>query len=641
MRSTEPVFLDGAVPPSGRACRWCALSRILVPFPLAALAAVAAAHEPPPDAAIELWEQHWTLNDDGSTVYYEKQHVRIHSERAYGEFADRRITYHADTDELEILTARTRRPDGGYRELPPYARAQASPGGPAGKPAFAGIRQQVLVMPAVEAGCVLEVEYRITTRPGARPSLAADVRLDHRYPVRRRIFGVSAPRGVELTARLFGLPPDRLVEALDPPPATARTHFTERWQIVDLPASPDDPQAPPWQTRAVRYVFSTAGPVERWLRMELGAIEQAIDESALITKLASEWTKDLSDPTEKMRAIQNRLAASFNFVTFDPSWRRGGPRPASVIAQANYGTPEEAAALLVSLARAAGLPARPAAAVLDESWVEDAPQAAFVEAYLVLIEGRDGPQAWDAQRGRVVRSGAWSGATLLALEDDGVKRWELRRFTDADESRCDVRGTLTVAADGTVSGRLTLRTSGLFVSPESLRTRDAQQARLTDLVRRVLPEAELASFTVTLLTDQRFEAEAELKTSRPLEKLGECYRLALAADGPFQADVLLPLASDRRSSPVRLRGAFDSRVELLVEWPAGWQIESRPSPVFSATGDQGAVVRQLIDPDEKRLSLTRQVRFERPEVAPADFALVREALNNLRSEYGRTLLLRP
>lgn len=635
---------------------------------LALLTATAAGAKPEvsPDAIIELWEQHWTLNSDGSTVYYEKQHVRINSERAYAPFADRHITYHADTDELEILTARTRLPDGRYRELPPYARAQISPDGPAGKPAFAGLRQQVLVMPGIEAGCVLEVEYRITTRPGARHGLAGELRLDHRYPVRQRIFGVSTPPGTECTARLYGLPPDRLVEALAPSAATAKTHSTERWQIIDLPASPEDPQAPPWQSRGVRYVFSTAGSVERWLRTELGVIQAAAEESPLISRLAAEWTRDLTDPAEKVRALQDRLAASFNFVAFDSSWRRGSPRRASVIAESNYGTSDEAAALLISLARAAGVPTRPGAVVPDESWVEDTPQAAFVGSYVAILDGREGPQVWDPQHGRVVRCGAWSGVTVMTLGRSGfdewpgggaadqtpaspadgpagnaVQRWPLPAFDDADESRCDLRGTLSVAADGKVSGILTLRTSGLFVSPEALRTREAQQARVSDLVRRVLAEAEVTSFTVTLLTDERFEVQAEVKTSRPLDKLGDCYRLTLAADGPFQADVPLPLASERRSSPVRLKGAFGSRLDLLVEWPADWSVEARPSPVVSATDDQAVIVRQFIDPDAKRLSLSRQLRFERSEVAPADFAVVREAINRLRSEHCRTLLLRP
>jgi hypothetical protein len=678
MRSTDAL---GEALPSPAAVRPSRPSLRIVPWPsspsrcfqfflpaiaLLTCAVAAAAHDPPPDATIELWEQHWTLNDDGSTVYYEKQHVRIRGDRAYGEFADRRITHHVDTDQLEVLTARTRLPDGSYRELPPYARVQASPGGPAGKPAFASIRQEVLVMPGIEAGCVLEVEYRITTKPGARPYLAGDVRLDHRYPIQRRIFGVSTPRGVECTARIFGLPPDRLIEALDPPPETTQTHFTERWRIIDLPAAPDDPQAPPWQTRGVRYVFSTAGPVERWLSTELDMIEAAAETSPLISRLAAEWTKDLTDPAEKMRALQSRLAASFNFVTFDPSWRRGRPRRASLVAESNYGTPEEAAALLISLAWAAEVPARPGAVVPDETWVEDTPQAAFMGTCLAITDGGAGPQFWDPQHGRVVRGGAWSGVTVMSpwrsrlaerlkwmdrleapVASAGpaavppVQRWPLPAFTEADESRCDLRGTLTVAADGKVSGKLTLRTCGLFVSPESLRSREPQQARVADLVRRVLPETEVASFTVTLLTDERFEAEAEVKTSKPLEKLGECYRLTLAADGPFQADVPLPLASDRRSTSVRLKGAFDSRLELLVEWPAGWQIEARPSPVSAVTADEAVVVRQVIDPDEKRLSMTRHVRFERPEVAPADFALAREALSNLRSEHGRTLLLRP
>ncbi|HMQ16450.1 MAG TPA: hypothetical protein PKC49_10785, partial [Phycisphaerae bacterium] len=88
----------------------------------------ALARAEPPDAVIELWEQHWTLNGDGSTAYHEKKHVRLNSDRAYRHFADPRITFNRDTDEVEVVVAGTKPPAGGNIDVPDYSRNEVSPG---------------------------------------------------------------------------------------------------------------------------------------------------------------------------------------------------------------------------------------------------------------------------------------------------------------------------------------------------------------------------------------------------------------------------------------------------------------------------------------------------------------------------------
>ena len=70
-----------------------------------------------PDAVHELCENHWTLQADGGVVYRQRTHVQLNSDRVYRHFADPRITYDAATQQLEVLEARTRLPDGSY--VPP------------------------------------------------------------------------------------------------------------------------------------------------------------------------------------------------------------------------------------------------------------------------------------------------------------------------------------------------------------------------------------------------------------------------------------------------------------------------------------------------------------------------------------------
>jgi transglutaminase-like putative cysteine protease len=612
----------------------------------------------PADAVIELWDQHWTQNADGSTVYHETQHVRLNSERAYHDFADPRITFNASTDRLEVLAARVKLPDGTYRELPDYAKIEVAPNASAGWPAFANIRQRLLVMSGIEPGCVVELEYKITTGGRdstspypARPYVAADLRVDHHYPIEKRTITVDAPAGVEVRWATSNLP------------TTAVQSGTNRWTFTDLPAAADEPQSPLWQTCHPRVAFSTAGLASRWLASATARLEAAADQSELISKLAGEWTKDQEDPSDKLRALQEKLASSFNFVEFPVAWRPAAVRPASQVLECNYGLPAEAAAALLALARAAGLPVLPGILVNDAVWNKDVPQDGLVAAYVVLlVDKRAGdqlprgagqgdspyaaldsgrpPEIWDPHLGRILHEGRWAGYTLLPVPDVLLPRTLIEPWASPDESRCQLRGKLTLADDGNVSGNVTLRTSGLFATSESLRSTDAQRSRASTLLGRVVPDLKVESVVVKTLAAGEFEVSAQVKSSKPLKKARERYSLRLAEDGPFLADVPLPLAVSRRETGVHVPGPFDEDIDLTLEWPEKWRLEIRPGEVKGATGEWGAV-EQTASVDQQRLVVHRHTRITHGELSPADFQMLRAALNELRSEYARTLVLKP
>ncbi|MGD8452303.1 MAG: DUF3857 domain-containing protein [Phycisphaerae bacterium] len=583
----------------------------------------------PPDAVIELWEQQWTLKADGSTAYYCKQHVRLNNDRAYREFADPRITYNADTDELEIINARVKRADGTYRDLADYSHVLVTPDSTSGWPAFAAIRQHLLVMSGIEVGCVVELEYRITSKPGTYPYIAADVRCDHRHPVQEHTLTIATPDGVKLSCVSFS----------QVPPTDGNASYTLR----SAAGVPHEPQSPPWWTRnepGMRLTFSTAGTTEEWLKTTLGWIDSAADESPLVSRLAHEWAEEPLSPADKMRAIQEKLADCYSFVEFEQSWRPFTLRPASETMSVCYGMPEEAAAALLSLARAAGLPVRPAVLVDDERWTDRAPQRDLVSAYVVLLDNGPVPQVWDPHRGRIQHNARWAGYTVLAQRETAVQRILLPAWDDVNDSRCVVRGDIKIADDGTYTGNLTVETTGLFVSPESLRTTGGQNSRVRALVRRVLPSVDVESSTVTALADGRFAVEAKVKSSNELEQTAGAFWLPLDADGPARAEVPLPTNYSQRTQPVRLTGPYEELLDLTITWPEGWTVEVRPHNV-SAKNESGSLVQQQVIDEESGLKLQRRTRLAQRQLTAADFLALRDALNEMATDAGRTIILRP
>ena len=371
-----------------------------------------------PDAAYELWEQEWTLKSDGAIVYRDKRHIRLNSDRSYRDFGNERITYNTETDDVQIIEARTRLPGGGYVGLEDYSTVEVSPDDAAGWPAFANIRQKASVMGGLEAGCVLELEHKITTKAGTRPYLAADLRIDDTYPVRSRTVIVTVPRGHELSPAVSGLDEGQYAYSFE---QRADGRATHRWDFAGLDANRREPQSLPWQERGVRLSFTTAPDTDAWIKGRLAAIDTAASESALITKLAQEWTEDETTDAERLSTLQEKLSGTFNFVDFDVAWRPADPRPANTVVQYNYGLPAESAAAFLALARAAGLPVQPAMLVADEDWVEKAPQAGMVAAYVLTHENPDGTEIWHPRHGRIWRDQRWAGHTAA------FRAWEQRR----------------------------------------------------------------------------------------------------------------------------------------------------------------------------------------------------------------------
>lgn len=625
--------------------RWVAARRVLALLVLVSARLPAAppafaqqtTADAPPDAIIEKWDQNWTLNADGSSVYHETRHVRFNSDRAIGEFADPRLAYNKETDTLEVLVARTKLPNGKYLDVPPYSRNEVAPGGTAW-PAFAGVRQLVLTMSGIEPGCVVELEYKITTKPGARAFLAGEARLDHRYPILARSVAFTVPKNLSPQIALSdggaALPIDQKSE----PDASGKL-VRMSWTLRNVPAAVEEPQARPWQLRGLRWAFTTAASPPEWLADRLGRIEAAAKDSALVADLAARWTKQINEPAEKLRQIQQKLVATFNFTDIDAAWRPDTPRGAADVLQGNYGTPEETAGVLLALARAAGVPLQPALSVSGASETL-APPTLWGMEYVLLADFDGRREIWHPQHGLISRDGRWNDRTIWSLAGGKINRVELPAWTGADESACHLRGKIAFGADGKYQGKLSLHVTGLFVSNEALRKPDGQKARVEQLVRRALPDANVPKFTVTTLSPGVFDVEAEVQASKPAGKIDNCWMLSLAQDGPGLSEVPLPLAQTKRTTSVRANGAFDERIELTIEWPAGWTVAAKPAEIAAVAGAWGKA-EQRVTLAERSLTVARNVRLAQRDVESAQFAALRGPLNELRADRARMLLLKP
>lgn len=594
-----------------------------------------------PDAIVNFWRQHWTKSADGSIVYHERKEVTINTDRAHRDFADPRITYDSATQTVEIIAARTRLPSGKTLDVPAYSRTEVAPGWASGWPTFATIRQMVLVMSGIERGCVVELEYKLTTKSAAKAVLAGELRLQDRYPIKRHEIRFDLAAGEWLRPWLSGISEQAASYAFDQRSDGSTAHTMV---IPELPLLIEEQASPPWQTRAARVTFSASSKADAWLSEQLHAMFDLSDPGDDLTKVAQSWVVNKSGTRdETIRAIQERVAATFNVVEIDAAYRSWNRRTADEILRGNYGTPADAAVIMLALARAAGLKAQPALLLRDAIWVDKTPQDGLIAAFAIAVVGESGLEFWHPQHGRMQRGGRWNGCTLATAEgeDGALQRVEWPAWTNIADSRIAITGELSIAADATLTGRLNVRLSGYFVSAEELRKGDAQQARVRDILKRVSPAIDVENVTIRALTPDTFEATAQIKSAKPIESVGELRRFAIGVDGIATGDIELPLASAKRQTPVLLAAALEQRVDITLNWSTEWTVEASPSEEFAVTGEWGSATSDVdLNVAERKLRLTREIRFPSRELSPALWLAASESLNDLRKEAARTVLLR-
>ncbi len=617
----------------------CLITALACATPLLAQdrpAAAATADDPTPDAIIEKWHETWTLHSDGTIVYEESRTVRLHNDRAYGALADPRIRFNQQTDTVEVLVARTTTADGRVVEVPDYARNEVSPGATAGWPVLADIRELVLTMGGLEPDCLVELAYSVTSRGESERIFSATTRLDHAYPVRERVITLTLPAGRPLAVALSGQA--AAADSRQPPETTDRGMSTRTYRFGPLPANPEESHAPPASVRGMHFSFSSLPDEQRWVAMRLAAVESAARETPAISERAREWAGSQPLITDKLTALHDRLAARFNFVGAGPSHRPFMPRSIDEAFASGYGLPEETAALSLALARAAGVALRPALLVSDDVWQPAAPQDALVDDYVFLFDDAGHARIWHPQHGLIRRDARWAGRTIIHLQDDKIARIHLPAYTKAGESLCTLRGAVKIGDDGKLSGKLSLSVSGVFTAPGGLDSAERQKQRVAELVRLVLPDAEVADYTPTTLRDDAFSAELDV-TSDALPKLDGNWRLTLGELGLHRSEVSMPLGTARRKADVRLAAPFEEQLDLVISWPAGWTVTH--APAAAGLEDGSTFARQEVTAGENQLTVRRNIRVDSRDMTPVQFAPLREMLNAIRAPAARNLLLKP
>lgn len=594
---------------------------------------VGAKQYPDTDAVILRWEQSWTLDKDGTIRRREHQWVKFLTYRAIGRFGDQRIDFCDGQDQLTIHTAQTILPDGKALPVAKYSFNLAAPDDVGNWPEYAGWQQQVICFGGIEDNCVLELDYEIATKAGVVPWLEGDLRLQDEYPIVERMISVAVPEGTELHFQVDG------VAAAEPAKTAAGGLTAFRWTFKDLAGMPGEAQSPRWEKRCGRLRFTMCKGGDEWATAVLKKVATAIKPDEKIKKFAEAAVEQERDDLERVRKIANKLRDSFTVVDSPKAIRSLTCREAGEVLRANYGNPLEAAALLAAAMEALGIKAGVEVAVDATSWDEKTPTTSAFAGAVAAVALPGGPVRVHPQQGVLRTPATWGRRHLLAMDSAGaIKKNYAPARGETEPSKLDISGKIVIDKDGKATGDLLINLTGLFYDPAGLETAASQEALVKGLVGRVFSGAGLKSHAITTLSDEVLRAKATAAPAEALKSYEKKYILKLG-DGPaFLPEIPLPLGRSARRTDVQVAGRFNEDVDLTIELPEGWTAAVTPTAVAEAKGNWGSL-RQDVTVDG------RYVRFHRTaalngEVIPAkDFAALRDAVNALRAEAARMLVV--
>lgn len=535
-------------------------------------------------------------------------------------WADVQIPFYTDYEtETEVLkvVARTLQPDGSQAVLveKPHVKVLA-------KTDYAAAKAMAFSMPDVRVGSIIDYRYQLKIRSSRFPTCRWSVQSP--VTTKRATFSMYPASG-----------PWKFTYAGSIPANVAKPNGVSGgvWmELRDVPAVPDEPFMPPrdsviWKLDLFYDLDEdgTKSADQFWARRAeefTAGYERFAKNRRSVRKEAEAAIGGETDPERKLRALYARVQKIRN-LDFEPEerWpkkRKINEDAGDVIAN-GYGTSDDIAALLMALARAADLEA-------DAILVGDRAKAPFDVGVLdrsqlryTIVQARWGetnaiyldPGTPTAAFGEV----HWKKSATQGLRV--AKGGDIMTVPAPVTTTRTRTGEVTVAPDGTASGRITM-------------TMDRQEAlgwRLSGYGRDARTRERLVrEWLATWLPDG---AVTTVDSSVGWDDPEEPFTITFGFDVPGWAQttasrmlVSLEILQARWTNPL---GATERRLPLVFEYPSvwrdkisvrapeSWTVESLPGSAVTS-GPLGRYSLSVY-PGEPAGTIVMEREFERSQVS--------------------------
>lgn len=593
-----------------------------------------------PDASgvVVRFDQSFRLAAGGTTAEERFLVIEVFSVRGREKYSDYRIPFDKNSEKVDLILARTYKPDLTTVEVEKGAINDLTPPELSDADMYANVMHRVLSFPAVDPGACLAVRYAKENRDG-HGNLDEVVTFQTDDPIQNKRLEITIPEGKVLKYRIIGLAADFSREAAD-------TGSVYKLEANDSPPIKAEEFMPPRGEIAARIVFTTnrdwneaSGPFAR-------SFEEALKTSAEAGKLAAELTKGLSSEDEKIRKIFLFVAREVRSVRLNFGEGGYAVNAADAVLRNRYGDWKDKSVLLAAMLKAVGVEAFPVLAGSDAiPLAEDVPSLKQFDCVLIAVPRGGGylfldSFADDSQYGYFLNG---KGAKGLIVKPGAMEIRAIECLPGTESvSRAGIKADLL--PDGGIRGKVSLELSGVFdrTARRELKDKTANEMK------------EFYDEAVNKLLDEGQALENRMSNPRDLTKKitlsqefkGESYGIFQGAimlvnipRPPYGiADLPSMPSQANRSYPFRLSDLARAVTKVELKLPAGF------APVYIPEG-----FKRSLDCGEFSLSasydvarnvvvIEREMSFTKKDVPVAGYDEFKKALD----EFGilrNTLIL--
>ncbi len=455
-------------------------------------------------AFITRMERRMVINLDESLAVEKQSRIYLLDNVAVETYRRIMLEDYPPSRTLEIKTARVIYPDGRFMKLDATTVNNHD----------RGVRYHNLKVPAVQAGCLIELDIAETQAADSTlPIIDEKIPLQKSIPIASARVVVEYPKQRDIHYKLYGT-------TAIPEESTGEYSHKLDFEFGAIPALEPLPYDPPFNDMAIRLVVSSLDSWDAFREWsdQLLVGSDALDDTA--TEKAAALTAEAKTDAEKVQAIYEFLC-DLRYETTPIGARAFRPRLPGEVCSSLYGDCKDKANALVAMARSVGVTGYMALVNRASSTDETFPSWQFnhAVAFFPKLEGYPDGLWCDATDGSTPFASLPPGdidRSALVLMDDATAFKTIKQ-PHRYVSGLSQQWVLNVASDGSVAGTIEIAATGLsdYFLRRTLKRASPLQAQYT--LQHMINDQ------VSGLSVDNIETTALSDLSVPLKVTAHCY----------------------------------------------------------------------------------------------------------------------
>ncbi len=562
------------------------------------------------DAVYLSKEISYTLDPDGGWEKEYRHTLKLNTYQAVSRLCGETfIEYNPRFQVLKVLKSETTMKDGKKVPSTPNAYNEVLPRGAHYFVHYSHLREMVVTHLGLEREAVIDLHYKLKTKPGFIPYLSAREFIADRFPTKQLTLKVSVPTGTPYNAKGFytGVKPEMVTSG-------GRTLYT--YSFKDLGAYLEESRNDTFNKSFM--VFSTA---DKWESV-FPPLDAVGPLPPKLVKKAEAAKKEVTGKAEFLFKLQEMVAGDIDSCDIGMDLNGFTLRKLQDVYASNYGTAIEKAYLFHLLLKHFKIPSEITTVPKDKRFAGDVPTVFQFAGYLVKIKAGKG--------GSVFLDPLETGEHLFPYKSAGISVYNLHKKAfevvgtegkaKTAVNRVSISGKVKVCKEKAV-GDLTVSLSGYFF-PYRSAVEESEKA-LLGVVKGILPVSKLEIKKIAVLTPEKIAAEVSVEG----DFFKEVYQDRCMVEKftfPSLDEKIISLRE--RNYPLHLDVPCDFRVKLEVRLAKGLEVTYSGPPVV--VKEDVAYYKQAVEsPEPGVVMLKMALGIKASVIEPKDYPGFKKALN--------------